>query len=307
VDRVIALTVSTVFCAWCAALGVASAQAPARTADGVMAFQWSAPQGCGTRAEVLARAQRHLDGPVVVRDTAALQMEGEIEEADGIYTLVMRTHAQAGSEEREFRSGQCAELTDAAALLIALMLQMRAPDEAEQPEDAMTARGVHPWLGPELVSDLGPLPVAAFGAGVRGGVALGRTTLALGFEYLPPVAVDLPARAMVAELGLLAASINACHAFWRVPALGPCLRAEYGRIFGHGRNVEDAGSGTAPFVVLAAGARLGVPIGRTLSLQSELSGGITLDRAEFAVAGIGRVHRIPAFVGRLQLGAFLHF
>ena len=188
----------------------------------------------------------------------------------------------------------------------------RADSDSERPQRtrAPSAERVLLFARPLAALDLGVLPQLALGASLQAGARLGATSLEVGGTYLPTQSVSVEDRtAAVGELRFLAASLGVCHGLssGRIE-LAPCVRAEYGRIWGRGRNLERGTfAGGASWLALLVAAKASFEVAEPLALVLELGGGAPLLAAEFGVEGLGQAHDTPAVFGRLSAGAELAF
>lgn len=138
---------------------VAHAQPP-----GPVRLDWRAPDGCPGGAEVRAAVDRLLGGAV---SGAPVDVDAEVARGDGGFTLTLT----AGESERTLRGSTCRELADAAALIVAMMVDPRAalangpspepeplpaPDEPELSQKALASSLAEPEPGREA-----PVPLTA--------------------------------------------------------------------------------------------------------------------------------------------------
>jgi len=110
------------------------------TARAQLELRWEAPIECPTGADVRAEVARLLGG--VLPAELSLRAEGEATRSDDGWT--MRLHTSMGGEEgeRELAGERCEELGEAAALILALMIDPIAvaenePEEADPPPNSM--------------------------------------------------------------------------------------------------------------------------------------------------------------------------
>jgi hypothetical protein len=165
-----------------------------------------------------------------------------------------------------------------------------------------------------LIGDAGSLPSPGFGAAF--GVELSwqrvqlRALATLLFEQrveadvAPTVAGAQPG----ADLGLALGSVVGCapvYGAFRSPAfVALCAGAEVGRSSGEGRGVPRSRHGGALW--LAPRAELGAVWaleGTQVRLGGFLTAAAPLDRAEFVLQDVGRIHRASTVVGRASVGA----
>lgn len=312
-------------CAWLAA-GAARPSEP-------IELEWSAPDGCPTRQDVLSRAAALLGQTGSEQRIIA---RGRIRAAEGEFELELETVTSDGTGRRRLRAGQCGELAQPAALLLALAVDpaVTAPEPAPseptseptpiapapapaapptpaapgpRPVDEARESGLAARLALGLAGDVGALPAPAPGIAGSLGAALGPTTLEARLTVL------LEQRAEIGggrggAFALASAGLSACHDVATTPVvLAPCLGVEAGRLSGAGFGVREPGSGSALWVAGLAGLRgvqtlangLGVWVGAELV--------IPVLRPEFVLENVGVVHRPARAGGRAAIGAEVRF
>jgi hypothetical protein len=183
----------------------------------------------------------------------------------------------------------------------------RPTDHLREPARSGTGLLVRPlWL-----FDVGTLPTLGTGPSLMVGLRIGRLSLELGASYLLAQSIaDPSADRVIGELRWLAGSAGACYAVLPESRfdLASCLRAELGRLWGRGRNLdEDMFSGGATWLAVLVGIQVSVELVRGLELATELGAGLPLLASAFTVGGVGKVHETPSAVGRLSAGVTLVF
>jgi hypothetical protein len=102
--------------------------------------------------------------------------------------------------------------------------------------------------------------------------------------------------------------VGLCYALAFAPALAPCVRAEYGRTWGHGEGLRRSdleGSGSVALFQLGLRAQwLPEP---WFVLGAEVGPGLLALHTVFTVAGVGTIHEPSTLVVRLRAGAALRF
>jgi hypothetical protein len=89
------------------------------------AFEWTAPESCPTRADVVARIRSYLptlEQPPLQVPRARLRLEAIVEPIADAWTIRLNTSGEQGSTERSFSAATCEELADAVALVAAVSL-----------------------------------------------------------------------------------------------------------------------------------------------------------------------------------------
>ena len=157
-------------------------------------------------------------------------------------------------------------------------------------------------LRPRLVLDIGSLPRPAFGPGLAIAVHFSELAVELSGEYLPRQPLTRGGRTL-AELSAAAGALALCYTLPRLPALSPCARAAYGRIWGRGLGVlRDPDQGGAALLTgeLSLAARL--PLSRVLWLAAEAGLALPLRRPVFTVQGVGEIHEPAVPLVRARAG-----
>ncbi|MDC3952875.1 hypothetical protein [Polyangium jinanense] len=107
-----------------ASLGLA---ADAHASSGVR-LRWSAPEGCPTAEAISAEVDRLLGGRGA--QTEPLDVTAEVKRDAGRYRVRLETRGEEGPRTREVEATTCAALGEAAALIIAMMID---PDVIAEP------------------------------------------------------------------------------------------------------------------------------------------------------------------------------
>jgi hypothetical protein len=178
----------------------------------------------------------------------------------------------------------------------------------EEPAVEQTAGAMPHWfVRADLVGDYGSLPEFGLGPGLGIGAQLGALTVELSGSYLPSQQAVVDLRS-VAVLQVATAGVGLCYALAVAPALAPCMRAEYGRMWGRGQGLRRGdleGSGSLALVQLGLRAQwLPEP---WFALGAEIGPGLLTLHTVFTVAGVGTVHEPNTLVLRLRAGLALRF
>lgn len=281
---------------------------------------WEVPQGCpdlsSERAEIRRRVG-DLDRTVPPEPIAA---QGEIRvDASGSYRLSLRTRVGAITGERVLSGQDCHELADAAALVLALLIN---PEAALAAEPAPPA----PPPAPPPPAPLPPAPVRQ-----RSGLGCGLDAV-LASAVLPGLGQGLAARFFY-QRGLLAATVQvagflpsekrapllpgASASFYRLESalalcgatpsdqrLGGmlCAGGAIVRLHGESSGVSTPGQASAywPEGLLVASGHLRLTSAARLHLAAEGHG--LGSRPDFAILGLGSTYRPAAFNVRGALG-----
>lgn len=178
----------------------------------------------------------------------------------------------------------------------------------EDPVVAQVAGATARWfVRANLVADYGSLPEVGLGPGLGIGAQLGALTVELSGSYLPSQQAVVEGRS-VAALEVAAAGVGLCYALAFAPALAPCVRAEYGRMWGRGQGLRRGDlerSGSVALVQLGLRAQWSPE--PWFVLGAEVGPGLLPLHTVFTVAGVGTVHEPNTLVLRLRAGAALRF
>ncbi|HKU40353.1 MAG TPA: hypothetical protein VJR89_19465 [Polyangiales bacterium] len=279
----------------------------ARASD--LDLHWSAPAECSDRERLREALSRKLGREVTLGSDAPLSMSGSIAAHSGGYELSLETQSPHGAEERKLQARSCGELVRASLLISALLLS-EGPGWSET-SSAPEADGPRTWYGfarVRAIGDLGSIAAMSVGVGGAVGVAFDALRFELGGLWLPPRTVhsDTDPRAS-ARMQLRAANLASCYAFFRGPTLAPCLQLELGQLRGEGENLEVSSHVSTSWLLLGAALRGSVELFDRVFISADIGAGAPLARPTFAVHGAGPVYRVPALIGRLELGVEARF
>jgi hypothetical protein len=295
-------------------------------------IRWSAPPECPGEAELRAnvrrrraRAQAGAAAPAGVSAEVTRDPTGA-----GPYRLRLTiTDRRGGVRERRIEGETCADVADAAAVVVALAsddeLSDRGPAPAPAPArpiDVPQAGGsAEPPPLPErsvpavwAVAALGgvdvrslPAPAPGFGLGVL--LALGANRFELGATAWLPERANLASQPSAGgEVALYAAAVRYCRSLTRgVLDLAPCAGVEAGAMVGSGVGVQTAGTAVGPWLAPELGLGLTVhPIPR-FGLSLELDGLGVLLRDRFLITRGGQVFEPPPLTARAVVGLDVRF
>jgi len=295
-------------------------------------LEFHGPEGCPSASEVIAEVEA-LTGRRWADSDPSVMVDAEVTRDDGQWTLRLR----AGGAERGLVGEDCAALGEAAALLVAWMIDpaagpsvgaapgpqlarrlaspvaagralsapVAAPPAAAAPSSPSSSLG----LGGGLVLDVGTLPSFTAGFALELVLRLDRLDLRARGGWLASQQAELrnvgaPAGAG-ADVGWAGGLALVCgRPFERVgPAL--CAGLEAGALTARALGVSDPGQGTAPMLALAAGVALPIQLAPELDLELALDLLVTLVGPSFVVEPFGTAYALPRLAGRLSLGAHI--
>jgi hypothetical protein len=286
--------------------------APSQADVLALTLSWQAPAGCPDQASERAEIHRRLAG-ADRRATEPIVANGEIRRDPSVgYVLSLRTVVGDTTGERVLSGQDCLELAQAAALILAMLINPEA------------VQGEPPSPPPAPPSPPPPSPPrAAIGGGLDALLAMGvlpgwAEGLALRFFYGRGI---ISASAQVA--GFLPKEKRApvwpgaTASFYRLDsALEICATKTVGQRFGgtlclggslarlHGRSAGVTNPGQAAGTWIEAVVEPSVHFHLTPGLRLRLAGDVRGlgARPDLAIAGLGSVYRPPAFNFRAALG-----
>jgi hypothetical protein len=315
-----------------AAPGVAIAGEPVEAT-----IQWSAPPECPDGAAVRQDVERLLARPLE-RAGARIRVRGEVTRdagAAGPYRLDLTIVLGAGQpRERRLDGETCAQVTGAAAVVVALAIddegparraelhpasaQVQPPEPAEvPPPDIIVTPSVAPPASSRREWDIGAiggvdaksLPAAAAGLGLSAAVDLGADRIELGATaWLRRRATLASLPSVGADVSLYAAVLRYCR--WlvrRTVDLGTCGGIEVGALVVTGVGVLSPSSGPERWLAPQIGVLGAVRPASRLALSVAIDGLAPIFRDQFVIVGAGEVYRPPSVTVRAVLGAHARF
>ena len=297
---------------------------------GTLTFSWQAPAGCPSRGQVSGEIARLLGGEIRVPQGGDITARAAVEH--GLtWSLAMDTELAGRLGRRSLEAASCQDLANAAALIIALMIDpdavaahatppqpVAAPpqpmDESPATDSALERkpRVVEYLVGILAAGSYGTLP--SIDAGLGGGIGLqGRRWRAelrasYGLRRDQKAWAAAPAGAY-GQFNFWAAEFAACINFGpQAFAFGPCADAEVGLTSAQGFGVSQSLPADTLWSALGAGGYAAISLGRHLGLPLHLDVLAPLRRSEFVFKNEPkRVFQAPAVGVRMSAGIELHF
>jgi hypothetical protein len=308
----------------------------------VVDLAWDAPPECGSRDEFIADIEALLGRPLGQPDDPDLEVVARIStEVDGV--VLVLEFGRPVERARELRGASCAELRDAAAVVLAVTIDPFVPLNEPEPvePEPVEPEPVEPMPVAEPVAE--PIPVAEpepvaepLPAKPRELTVLLR--LAGGVEYRalptlaggPSLALGLRWRALRAEL-VGSFWLSAAKRFdaapdvgatislgWvaprlcGVPAVGRvsfplCVGIELGGMRAAAFGTSDARARTLAWIAPQLGAAVHLHLSGPLALWVGVDAAIPVVRPSFTIAGLGELHRGPPFAFQGILGLEIRF
>jgi hypothetical protein len=285
---------------------------------------WTAPAGCPDQAEVVREVERFLRQPLAEARVPETSIEGRVSSLGASYRLVLDFSTRGVRRQRQLEHDDCAKLTEAAALVMAMAIDPERMKLAETdsplpqasalpPPAPSSAPPVEPVRSAESravvwsarvtgLAQAGALP--GIGPGIRGTLAL-EPLPSLRFEggggYWFATSESL-VRGARADFRMWSAVVRACSVHDVRWELGLCAGPEVGQMTGTGQGLQARTTATDWWGAFMIGLWGGPGLGRRLDLVVGIEAGASLVRPRFGVEGLGQVFRPAPWVGRAGLG-----
>ncbi len=306
------------------AAAVAHGEARAQTpAPGRLQLEWQAPSECPTAAEVRASVARLLGGEVKLPPGETVEVTAAVT-AGQTWRVDIATGAEAQRSRRSLESASCAELADATALLVALLIDAHAvavsapaspPPAAARPAATVAPQASATALRAGVLGTvgLGILPGLDAGVGVSVAIVRGAWRFDLrgsyGLRRDQNVSVASPPGAY-GVFNYSGGVAGACRLFPRDRIeLGACVDVEGGVLSARGYKFSEELSGRAIWLGLGPAAYVAIRAGR-FSVPVRAALVVPITRPEFVFnygADTGSVFRAAPLSGRLTVGLELQF
>ena len=334
-----------VLCAVAAALLLLpSLSARAQDGDAEPEVHWSAPSDCPTVADFLAEVD-HLRQQPRSRSAADAQVTAEVtrdSDGTGPYRLRLVIVDCGGKvRERRIEGETCAEVTDAAAVVLALSSDSLSSDVAaavpaappvaaapvhaappgeERPSKPASDDKPTPWESstPHPLfwefSALGgidygalPAPAPGFGIGVSVGAAQHRFELR-AIAWLPERAVFGARATLGLDVSLYAAALRYCHSLFEGQFdFAPCAGIEAGAMVASSVSVGAPQGGQGPWFAPMVGFRGSLRITSHVALSLDVEGLTLVSQPRFVIDSEGQVFQPPPVTGRTLAGIHMRF
>lgn len=285
-----------------------------------LSLEWKAPAlECPDESTVRAEVMDLTGG--ATQGSRHLTARAEIQHEESGWILSLATEVDSIAGQRILAGDSCEALADAAALILALILNPDLvaavpplpPHPAEiQPASApasATARADRPsrtWHASALAgAQMGMLRDVSPTFGLSLGVALGRFSFRLMSSLTPPQNVytdsqlGLGGRLWLATLATLGCTTTATRRLH----VSPCVGVEVTRLHGHGLGVLQPRETTTYWTSADAGLLLGVPVLGRLLIEAGVFALFPFSRPRVFLDEIGTVSQ-PARLGFRAIGAF---
>jgi hypothetical protein len=300
---------------------------------------WTAPTECPGLAQVVGRVEQFLRQPLSQSTQQPLTIDGQVSRSgQREYRVVLRFETGNQRRQRQLVHEDCAKLTEAAALVMAMAIDpdrfhasesTPAPDVQRRKETSsnVVANGTLNRSSPDP-SDAAKVPQGAHSRAIRLHLGVAGWVQA---GVLPGLAPGLSADAGLSPVPALRLSVTGNYGFtssktlsdvpgakasfsmWSLGArtcwihagkweLATCAMAEIGRITGRGVGIDSPTTAADTWAALSLGLRetryLTDAFGLTLGAQL----GWSLLQPIFGVKGLGEVYRPEVWMARADLG-----
>jgi hypothetical protein len=302
-------------------------------------LSWSGPKECPSGERVIARLEHLLSAtalspePLVVDANVTRDAEG--------FRLELSTRHENQHFQRNIRAGSCADLADATAVILALLIDPTLRHETSRGSDASvstkpsgapsrsasassSARAAAPdtsqapgvsarWaalLGP--VVDFGSLPTGAPGLELGGMVERKRVMLSVSGIWFPHSKRDVtessstgPAKG--GTFSLLSGQLRLCYQPFTRLRLAGCGAAELGLLRAKGFGTAVDSDSDVLWAAVGPGLETGIAVARDIVFRAGAEALFGVRRPEFVLGNVGRVYRPQWASVRLALGLVLYF
>jgi len=267
-----------------------------------------APPGCPDRAAFLQLVAQHADGA-----TVELSAQVRVERTGPRW---IATVDLPGADGRRLEGATCAEVMDAAALVLAFAVDIAEPDAVAPPEpprplEPSPLRIARPAPAPPpvvdvrvragAVGDAGSLPGAAVAAAASAAVWRGALGVELSTALFRPSEASVDA-GRVAPIGLWTVGLRGCR---RLGFAAGCLGGEAGRMSADAGGLDAGMKTSALWSALSASAWLRRRVAEPAAVYAGAELLATLRRPRFVLDDDTDLHRPARFAARLLAGVEL--
>gem|GEM_PF-6637179 len=308
---------------WGARLG---AQPP----DDSLSLVWMAPAACPPASFVQDRI-RNVTG-AGVQPGSSLQAEVSVQQGpDGIWRLTLDTTQDGQRGRRAFEAESCVAVAEAAALVIAMMIDPKArleprvpppPPKKDRPgpsrPQSAAARvratrrtagqtPVRMSLSPAMTLDWGSLPSPTIGAGAAWDLVWGSASIGFHGTWFPDRRKTSEQPSAGVEVGLLTAGVQGCIGVTSEVSVMACVGGEAGSFradaFGVSRTQR-----AHPFWAGGTGSgKIRIPAHGPVSAWVDLGMVLVGTRPRVEVSPYGEVFRPAPVAGRVSAGVSYYF
>lgn len=290
-----------------ALLGASAASAQTR---GPLSLTWDAPaDDCPSRDDLMAAVMRLRPHAFQRPAEHPVEAAGRVTRRDGAWSLSLDVRVFGDASTRTVTANTCAEATDAAAVVLALLIEhveRRRPapvavvDIAPSTERDARVRFVARLHG---AADVGTLPAAAPGVGAAVGFTRSWLRVELGATWFPSQRA-WRADGTSSDVGLAAGELRVCALPLRGARLdaGVCAGLAGGVLYAQGIGFDRNRADVTPWWSSLTGVALNVRLVSVASAMALVELGVTLGDPRFVSADGAELHRPARFTGRATVG-----
>jgi hypothetical protein len=310
---------------WCLVVAMWAAPVWAQPGATLPPITWIAPEPCPNQAQITHQVERFLARPSDGSARPITSISGQVKRFQNQgFQVDIDFEGATGRRRRRLVHGNCARLSEAAALVMAMAIDPEhvridaatlpdgssdpqppatraapSPDAASasvpsRPQEKPAARARPDWrLGVAGILQSGVVPGLGTAVGSELSIAPHATWRlgvvgTYGFAHTTALASAGGAEARFSSWSVGA---RTCWQHARVLQVAACATAEYFRIRGEGLNVEDAQSSSDGFGALWVGLQGGYNLTSGLSFALAADAGRSLSQPAFSMQGVGEIYR----------------
>jgi hypothetical protein len=303
----------------CASLLLAgSALAPPCLAQGSsVEIEWTAPDACPDRADVVRRVEIYLGRPPAPSES--LSFRADVRQSDdGHFRATLKSRWTGGSAERSFDGIDCVKIARATALIIAMAIdpidvaeavteqkaEVRPSDEARPAPTVHDGGDLHFGFGIRTTVDAGSLPLPTIGGGPVASLRGGPWELDLAAAaWIPRRTSGAEERGAGGEISLMTGELRGCREI--VPAaltVSLCLGGEVGVTDGIAFGILSPRHPRSPWVAPLLGFGVRPRLASGVWAWMSFDAAVPLIRPDYYIEGMGSVHRPWPIVARASMG-----
>lgn len=266
-------------------------------------------------ARLAADAPHHLEAHLLIEPT----------DGDRVRLTLTASLDDGAPGDRTLIGASCAEVTDAAALTLALMLNPDAapaderveasspppapprqldapPARARRPPSSRAAARIHAFAGLTAGARVGVMPSISPEAGATLGVSVNQFSSWLGIAAAPPQTAHAPGGKFGGRFWALSGTWLACWAPLDddTVQLGPCAGVGLTRLAGSGVGVLHPNDSETTWVSGTLGLSTSLALGSRVTVRALALGAVPAARPTFYLQGLGAVHQPAAVSASLQ-------
>jgi hypothetical protein len=306
-----------------------STRLEAQPPDEGLSLVWNAPAGCPPASFVQDRIRDVMGAGV--RPSSPVQAEVSVQHGpDGVWRLTLDTTQDGQRGRRAFEADSCTAVTEAAALVMAMMidpnarLEPRVPsprptEDRPRPSRPRSGAGVRAApraagqssmqlsLSPAMTLDWGSLPSPTMGAGAVWDLVWGAASVGFHGTWFPDRRETSAQPSAGVEVGLLAAGVQGCIGGTSEVSVMACVGGEAGSLRADAFGVSRTQRAHPFWAGLTGGGKVRTPARGPLSAWVDLGMVLVWTRPRIELSPYGEVFRPAPVAGRVSAGVSYHF